>query len=36
MAPRRTLMNPREELPGQDWLQAELADTIDEDIELEL
>lgn len=29
-------MNTPEDLPGHDWLQAELADTIDEDIELEL
>ena len=29
-------MPPREDLPGRDWLQAELADTLDEDIELEL
>ena len=29
-------MPPREDLPGRDWLEAELADTIDEDLELEL
>ena len=29
-------MPPREDLPGRDWLDAELADTIDEEYELEL
>jgi polyphosphate kinase len=29
-------MPPREDLPSRDWLRAELADTLDEDIELEL
>jgi polyphosphate kinase len=29
-------MSPREDLPGRDWLKAELADTIDEDLELDL
>jgi polyphosphate kinase 2 len=29
-------MPPREDLPGRDWLEAELADSLDEEIELEL